>query len=317
MAQRDFYEVLDVARNATADEIKKAYRRLARRFHPDVNPGDKTAEAKFKEAQAAYDALSDPETRKRYDTFGHAGLQGAAAGPNAGASAWSASQAPPGFETVDFHQFFGGGTEGAQAGGGIFDDLLGRFGARRSGSRQGADQEASLLIPFATSIFGGPTNVEIDHDDGSRETLEIRIPIGTMPGAKLRLKGRGAPGIAGGAHGDLTVLVSIEPHKQFRRDNNDLVLDLPVTVDEAVLGAKVDVPTLNGPNVSLTLPPGSSGGQKLRVRGKGVPAHKDMPVGDLFVVVKVMVPKADDDESKRLIREFAERNPMQPRQGLW
>lgn len=322
MAQRDYYEILDVPRDATADQVKKAYRTLARKYHPDVNPGDKAAEAKFKEAQSAYDVLSDPESRKRYDTFGHAGVQGAgAAGPRAGAAEWSASQAGPGFENVDFRQFFGGGAEEAEPGGGIFDDLLGRFGAgrggRRSGPRRGADLEAALAIPFATAVLGGPTSVDFAREDGSREALEIRIPPGTETGAKLRLKGRGAPGEKDAPHGDLTIAVTVSPHPHFRREGDNLLIDLPIAIDEAVIGAKVDVPTLSGSTVSLAIPAGTSSGQKLRVRGKGVPARGDRPEGDLFVSIKVMVPRSADEESRRLIREFAERNPLRPREGLW
>lgn len=321
MTQRDYYEILDVPRDATAEQIKKAYRALARKHHPDVNPGDKAAEAKFKEAQAAYDVLSEPEARKRYDMFGHAGVQGAGAGPRGGAAEWSASQAGPGFENVDFRQFFGGGAEEAETGGGLFDDLLGRFGAgragRRQGPRRGMDLEASLTIPFATAVLGGPTSIELPREGGTREALEIRVPPGTEDGKRLRLKGRGAPGEKGAPPGDLTIEVTVQPHPLFRREGRDLSLDLPISLDEAVLGAKVDVPTLSGSAVSLSVPPGSSSGQKLRVRGKGVPAHGDRPDGDLFVVLKVVVPKSVDEESRKLIREFAQRNPSRPREGLW
>ncbi len=320
MAQRDFYEILDVPRDATADQIKKAYRTLARKHHPDVNPGDKAAEAKFKEAQSAYDALSDPETRKRYDMFGHAGMQGGGGGPRESAQQWSASQAPPGFENIDFRQFFGGGAEAPEASGGMFDELLGRFGSgrgRRSGPRRGADLEATLSIPFATAILGGPTTIEFAREDGTRQSLEVRIPPGTDNGAKLRLKGRGGPGEANAPAGDLTITISVQTHAYFRRDGRDVLLDLPISIDEAVLGAKVDVPMLAGSTVSLNIPPGTSSGQKLRVRGKGVPAHGDKPEGDMFVITKIVVPRNVDEESRKLIQTFAEQNPMKPRENLW
>ena len=321
MAQRDFYEILDVPKDASADQIKKAYRNLARKHHPDVNPGDKAAEVKFKEAQNAYDVLSDAEARKRYDMFGHAGLHGAgAAGPQAGAAEWSARQGGnPGFENIDFTQFFGGGAEHPEAGGGVFDELLGRFGGgrRRAGPKRGPDFESSLSIPFATAVLGGPTTIDFTREDGTRESLEIRIPSGTVSGAKLRLKGRGAPGEKEGMNGDLTITVEVLPHPHFRREGRDLLLDLPIAVDEAILGAKVDVPTLGGSTVSLGIPAGTSTGQKLRLKGKGVPAAGDKLAGDLFVVTKVVVPKGVDDESRKLIQEFAERNPFHPRDGLW
>ncbi len=321
MPQRDYYDILGVPRDATADQIKKAYRHVARKFHPDVNQEDKTAEAKFKEAQSAYDILSDPEKRKRYDAFGHAGLEGmGAAGPRSGASEWSARQAPHGFENVDFSQFFGGGAEEGEVGGGAFDELLGRFGGgrgRRAGPRRGADIEAAISIPFATAILGGPNSIELAREDGTRERLEIKIPPGTETGAKLRLKGRGGSGEKGAPHGDLTITVTVQPHPLFTRDGSNLLIDLPLSIDEAILGAKIEVPTLAGTKVTLSIPAGSSSGQKLRVRGKGVPAHGDLPDGDLFVVLKIVVPKTLDEESRQLIREFAERNPIHPREGLW
>ncbi len=320
MAQRDYYEILGVARDATPEQIKKAYRTLARKHHPDVNPGDKTAEAKFKEAQAAYDILSDPEKKQRYDLYGHAAFEGAgAAGPRSGASEWSARAGGPGAENVDFSQFFGGGVEPGD-GGGMFEDLLSRFGggrARRSGPRRGADLEAAIAIPFATAVLGGSTSIQITRDDGSREPLDFRIPPGTDTGRRLRVKGRGAPGEANAPAGDLTILVEVQPHPLFRREGANLAIDVPITIDEAVLGAKIDVPTLSGSTVGLPVPAGGSSGQKLRVRGKGVPAHGDQAEGDLYVVLKVVVPKNVDDESRRLIREFAQKNPLHPREGLW
>ncbi|MDB5351151.1 MAG: dnaJ 4 [Planctomycetota bacterium] len=321
MAQRDYYEILGVPRDATADQVKKAYRNLARQHHPDVNPGDKTSEAKFKEAQSAYDILSDPEKRKRYDAYGHAGFEGmGAAGPRSGGSEWSARQAPPGYENVDFSQFFGGGTEEGEAGGGLFDEIFGRFGGarggRRAGPQRGADLEASITIPFATAVLGGPTTIDLAREDGSRESLEIKIPPGTESGKKLRLKGRGGKGEKGAPNGDLTITVTTQPDPRFERDHSNLRINLPITIDEAVLGARIEVPTLAGTTVTLSVPAGSSCGQKLRVRGKGVPAHGNQPDGDLFVVLKIVVPKNVDEESRQLIQEFARRNPMHPREGL-
>jgi DnaJ-class molecular chaperone len=320
MPQRDYYEILGVARDATPEQIKKAYRTLARKHHPDVNPGEKTAEAKFKEAQAAYDILSDPEKKQRYDLYGHAAFEGAgAAGPRSGASEWSARAGGPGAENIDFSQFFGGGVEPGD-GGGMFEDLLSRFGGgrtRRSGPRRGADLEASITIPFATAVLGGTTSIQITRDDGTREPLDIRIPPGTEAGQRLRLKGRGTPGEANAPAGDLTILVEVQPHPLFRREGSNLSIEVPIAIDEAVLGAKIDVPTLSGSTVSLPVPAGTSSGQKLRVRGKGVPAHGDQPEGDLYVILRIVVPKNLDDESRRLIREFAQKNPLHPRQGLW
>lgn len=331
MAERDYYEILGVARDASADAIKKAYRGLARKYHPDVNPGDKSAETRFKEAQQAYDILSDAEKRALYDRYGRAAFEGMAAGPRTNAQEWTHRQGNPGFESFDFSEFFGPGgagtTSGASAepgaGAGIFEELLGRMrGDRRGGARPraagprpGRNLEAHLKIPFLTAVRGGETTIELERDH-RRESLVVKIPPGIESGAKLRLRGQGEPGEKGAANGDLTVVVSVEPHPYFARDGRDLSIEVPVTVAEAVLGAKVDVPTLDGLR-SLTVPAGSSSGLKLRLRGQGVPASGDRAQGDLFVVLKITVPRQTDDESRRLIREFGERNPTNPRDGLW
>lgn len=325
MPDRDYYEVLGVARDASPEAIKKAYRALARKYHPDVNPGDKTAEASFKEAQTAYDILSDAEKRSLYDRFGQAAFEGmAAAGPRAGASEWTTQYGTggQGFENIDFSQFFGrgAGTEEA-AGGGIFEEILGRMrggrtGRRPAGARQGRSVEAQVTIPFLTAARGGETTIAIEREDHRHETLVVKIPPGIQTGAKLRLRGQGEGGERGAPPGDLTVTVTVEPHPYFTREGRDLFVDVPISVAEGVLGAKVDVPSLDGLK-SLTIPPGSSSGQKLRLRGQGLPAAGGKTAGDLFVVLKVVVPKTVDEESRRLIAEFSERNPSNPRAGLW
>ncbi|HWE36122.1 MAG TPA: DnaJ C-terminal domain-containing protein [Isosphaeraceae bacterium] len=327
MAARDYYEVLGVSRDATPDQIKKAYRQHARKHHPDVNPGDKKAEALFKEGQHAYDVLSDPEKRKLYDLGGHAAVEGGGGfGPRSGAYEWAAragGPGGPGFETIDIGDLFGHGGEGMgePEGHGLFEDLIGRMrggrsGARARGPRPGQDLEASLTIPFETAVRGGETTIELDRGDGHREPLVVKVPPGTESGARLRLRGKGAPGVHGGPPGSLVVTVEVQPHRFFRRDGRNLIVDLPITIGEASLGAKVDVPTLDGLK-TLTIPPGSSSGQKLRLRGQGVPASGSKPAGDLLVELKVVVPKTVDEESRALIRQFADRNPMDPRAGLW
>jgi curved DNA-binding protein len=330
MADRDYYEVLGVARDATPDQIKKAYRGQARKHHPDVNPGDKKAEEMFKEAQSAYDVLSDPEKRALYDRYGTAAFEGmGATGPRTRASEWTARHAGPGAETFDFSQFFGPGfdPEGGTLGGagaegtGLFDDLIGRIRGSRSSRRTGARRrgrpiEAHLVIPFEAAVKGGETTIEVQRSDGRHERLSVKIPPGTEPGARLRLRGQGEKLDENAEAGDLIVTVSVDPHPYFTREGRDLLLDVPVTVDEAILGAKIDVLTLNGLKI-LAIPPGSSSGQKLRLRGQGVPAYGDKPAGDLFVLIKVLVPKSVDDRSRELIKEFADRNRMNPREGLW
>lgn len=326
MAQRDYYEVLGVARNATPEAIKKAYRGLARKYHPDVNPGDKSAEAKFKEVQHAYDVLSDSDKRSRYDQFGDAAFEGmAAAGPRSGASNFTFHFGEPGYENIDFSQFFGkagrGGAtveEGEEHGGaGLFEDLLGRMrSGQKSRSRAGRPMEAHLTIPFLTAVRGGETTIDVQRGTGQSETLVVKVPPGVDTGAKLRLKGRGEPGAKGTPAGDLTIVIDVEPHPYFRREGRDLLVDVPISVSEAIVGARIDVPTTDGLK-SLTIPAGSSSGLKLRLKGQGVPASGSQPAGDLFVVLKVVVPRRVDDESRRLIEEFARLNPQSPRAGLW
>ncbi len=330
MPDRDYYEVLGVAKGATPEQIKKAYRGLARKHHPDVNPGDKKAEATFKEVQRAYDVLSEPEKRKLYDQFGTAAFEGGGAGPRSGASEWAARAgggAGPGgmggFENIDLGAFFGQGAGGHEAEGGhssIFEELIGRVRGDRGGRRRGQARppratEATLTIPFLTAVRGGETTIEVDRE-GGKESLVVKIPPGVDTGSKLRLRGQGEPEGRGGARGDLTITLNVQAHPYFTRDGLNLTVEAPVSVPEAILGARVDVPTPDGLK-TLTVAPGTSTGQKLRLRGQGVPASKDRPAGDLFVVVKVVVPKAVDEESRRLIEQFAARNPQDPRAGLW
>ena len=322
MPQRDYYEVLGIARDAAPDAIKKAYRAMARKFHPDVNPGDKSAESKFKEVQQAYDILSDQTKRASYDRYGHAAFEGmAASGPRAGGSEWASRYAEPGFENIDISDLLGsfrGSAPGQEADGpSIFEDLMGRVrGGRTARPRAGRTMEANLAIPFLTAVSGGETTISVQHSSGKRESLVVKIPPGIDTGAKLRLKGQGEPGPKGSPPGDLTITIEVEPHPYFKREGRDLQVEVPITVAEAVLGAKVDIPALDGMK-SLTIPPGSSSGQKLRLKGKGIAASGSKPEGDLFVMLKVVVPKTTDPASRRLIEEFAERNPSNPREGLW
>jgi curved DNA-binding protein len=338
MPETDYYEVLGVARDASPEAIKKAYRSLARKHHPDVNPGDKTAEGKFKEVQGAYDILSDAEKRALYDRYGKAAFEGMAAGPRAGAGPqdFNFRAGGPGFESFDFSEFFGPGAAGPSTGqasgggfqeeghGGIFEEILGRMRGGRSAGRRGPQAnagrggrnlEAKLTVPLLTAVRGGETTIEIQRGD-KHEALVVKIPPGIDSGKTLRLRGQGEPGEQGGPKGDLTIHVTVEPHKYFTREGRNLLVEVPITVGEAVLGAKVDVPTLDGQK-SLTVPPGSSTGLKLRLRGQGVPPHADKPGGDLFVVLKVVVPKHSDEDSQALIRQFSDKNPLRPREGLW
>ena len=237
MPDNDYYETLGVARDATPEAIKKAYRALARKHHPDVNPGDKTAEKKFKQVQQAYDILSDPEKRSLYDRYGNAAFEGmAAAGPRTSASEWTARFGEPGYETIDFSEFFGphgqaGGGPGGEGGAGIFEDLLGRMRSSR-GARQrgGRSVEAHLTIPFLTAVRGGETTINVQRGDDKTENLVVKIPPGVDTGAKLRLKGQGEPGPKGGQRGDMTIVITVEPHPYFKRDERNLVVEVPITL---------------------------------------------------------------------------------------
>lgn len=332
MADRDYYEVLGVARDASADQIKKAYRTLARKLHPDVNPDDKTAEAKFKEVQQAYDVLGDTEKRALYDQYGMAGFSGAGPfgphGPRAGGQGTHQS-GPIHFEDLDFSELFRGAQRGASeheaAGGSLFEDLLGRLRGGPSGGktsrpsrspRPGRSVEAELTIPFLTAVQGGTTTISVTREDGHAEILDVKVPPGTESGRRLRLRGQGSAATVGGPRGDLLIRVTVEPHPYFKREGRDLLVEVPLTIGEAVLGAKIDVPTLRGTR-SLTIPPGTSSGQKLRLRGQGVPASGELKEGDLYVIPKIVAPRSVDAESREQIEAFEHRNPLRPRSGLW
>lgn len=303
---RDFYEVLGVPREATADQIKKAYRKLAQKFHPDKNPGDKQAEASFKEANEAHAVLSDPKKREVYDQFGHRGPQfggygGAGAEGASGFPNWSGAGSPQGsFDPAAaeelFRQFFGENPQN--------NDLGGMFGGGRRG--RGArtapppeDLEAEATVSFLTAANGGTITVDV-----GRRKIDVKVPAGIEDGKKLRV-----PAKATGTS-DLYLLVRVAPHEYFRRSSNDVELDVPIGVAEAVLGTAVEVPTVGGDRLTVKVPPGTSGGAKLRLRGKGIAG------GDQYLVFQVAVPKGLDDESRELIEKFAKRNPETPRANV-
>lgn len=300
---RDYYEVLGVARNAAEEDIKKAYRKLARQHHPDRNPGDSQAEKRFKEIQEAYDVLSDKSKREQYDRFGFAGPQGAQGPFGGGQGPFGGGQ---GFEfqginLEDILRQFGGAGGGGGSGGGEASDFFGRSGRRR-GRRAAPPQEAEadLSIPFLKAALGGSVAVQINDQE-----LNVKVPAGVEEGKKLRLSGQ-APG-----GGDLLVRLHIEPHPYFRREGNNVLVEAPISVSEALLGAKVDVPTLDGTFLTVKVPPGASSGARLRLRGKGISG------GDQFVEIKIIAFKPADDRSRELIEELARRNPQEPRAGLW
>jgi curved DNA-binding protein len=302
---RDYYEVLGVKRDASEDEIKKAYRKLARQYHPDRNPGDKQAEANFKEVQEAYDVLSDKARRERYDRFGFAGpeqgMPGGEGGPGGFRFHWGG---PGGGQSVDpemaeelLRQF------GVNLGG---FDLGGMGGGRRTAAGGGRrrrpaaeSQTADVTIPFETAALGGTVSLGVEGHE-----LEVKVPAGIDEGQTMRLQGQ-APG-----GGDLLLKIHIRPHEYFRREGNDILLEVPLSLPEAVLGTKVDVPTLDGTRLTVKVPPGTSSGARLRLRGRGIKG------GDQYIEIKVMVPAPKDERSRELIEEFARLNPQTPRAGL-
>jgi DnaJ-class molecular chaperone len=307
---RDYYDILGVKRDASEDEIKKAYRKLARQYHPDRNPGDKQAETKFKEVQDAYDVLSDKTKRANFDRFGTAepGPQfgGGRAGPGGGSFRWGGG--PGGFQQVDpaeaadlFNQIFGGGLGGGAAPEDLSEILGGRArGGRRRRPEPAPEAEAEVSIPFLTAANGGSVSLRID----SRE-LDVKIPPGVEDGQTLRLQGQAPSG------GNLLVKLRIQPHPYFRREGKDIILTAPVSLTEAVLGARIDMPTLDGSRLTVKVPPGTSSHSRLRLRGKGING------GDQYIEIKIAVPAPKDDRSRELIEEFGRLNPQDPRAGLW
>jgi DnaJ-class molecular chaperone len=316
----DYYKILGVRRDATQDEISKAYRDLARKYHPDMNPDDPSAKKKFQKIQAAFDVLNDPQKREMYDRYGSSFETMGAGGPRT--QTWTAGG--PGeftFEDIDFSQFFGDRFGSSSPGG--FADLFSQFqtaaarGRKKTAYRarqRGADLEQEVTIPFNTSVLGGEIQLRLPRPTGQMETLAVKIPAGIEDGKKIRLRGQGEPGVAGGEPGDLLLTVRVAPHPFFTRRDNNLYVRVPVTLAEAALGAKVDVPTPKG-KVTVSIPPGTSSGAKLRIKGHGV-APKAGPPGDLFVEVQIVLPKNLDEESREAIRRIGERYVENPRANL-
>jgi curved DNA-binding protein len=287
----DYYDTLGVPRTASAEDIRKAYRDLARKYHPDLHPDDDAAKEKFKRVQNAFDVLNDASKREMFDRYGAGfegvspgGSQGGWGGPFPGAGSGGGAE-------IDLESLFGG------AGGG-FEQIFGRAtgggkgGRRRAAARPGQDMQAGIEIPFRLAIDGGKTEMRVERGAGKAETISVTIPQGIPNGARMRLRGQGLPGSGGGAAGDLVLEVRIQAHPVFRRDGDTLEVNLPVTLAEAIAGAKVDVPTPWG-TITLRIPPKTSSGRKLRAAGMGV-RHANGAKGDLIAEVQVMLPDSAD-----------------------
>ncbi len=314
MSDLDFYEVLGVSREASADEIRRAYKKLSRENHPDVKPDDKSAAEKFKRVQEAYSVLSDADKREQYDRYGAAFQQ--AGGPGGRQTHWAQSG---GEGPIDLSDLFGG-----QMGGGGFDfgNIFGGAGRRPGGPqaqawpRRGQDSTLLFDVPFYTAAEGGRQDLHLRHDNKT-ETISIKIPPGVNTGSKIRLSGKGQPGQFGGPAGDLLLNVRVAPHPWFRRDGDNLLLEAPISPAEAALGAKIEIPTLSDGTITLTIPPGTSSGTRLRVRGKGIPNQQSKERGDMMVDIKILVPKELTEETRSFYEQLARNSPQSPRDGLW
>jgi molecular chaperone DnaJ len=311
---KDFYKTLGVSKDVSDADLKKAYRKLARQYHPDSNPGDAAAEAKFKEISEANSVLSDAEQRKEYDQI-------RAMGSGARFSAGGRPGQPGGFEDVFGGMFTQPGARGGQSG--QFDDILGglfgggNFGRSSGGFRgsggptKGRDITTSATLDFMAAIHGDTVKV----DAGGRRPITARIPEGVADGQKIRLAGKGEPSPDGGAPGDLVIQVSVGKHPVFERDGLNLRVDVPVTFVEAALGATIEVPTLDGDPVRLRVTPGTPSGRVLRVKGRGVKTSKGQ--GDLLATVAIAVPSHLPDAARKALDEFAAAMPDEnPRETL-
>jgi molecular chaperone DnaJ len=321
LAKKDYYSLLNVARSATPDEIKKSYRKLAMQFHPDKNPGDKKAEEKFKELSEAYEVLSDPKKREMYDQFGHAGAQGGfggAGGPFGGAGGFGG---------------FGGG--GASSGSGpgqdpfqdIFGDVFSEiFGTRghhhgtgtggpRRRQQRGSDLRYTLNLPFEESALGTEKVISfVRQRSGKDETakLSVNVPAGVKDDQRLKLSGEGdGPATGNGPNGDLYVIIKIQEHPLFKRQDNDITMDLPVSYTDAILGTSVEIPTITGKAV-IRIPPGTHTGQTFRLKGKGFPKVGGFGSGDMLVRLIVDTPEKVSGRQKELLEELSKADGETP-----
>ncbi|QIM15393.1 DnaJ domain-containing protein [Leucobacter insecticola] len=306
---KDFYQILGVSKDADEAELKKVYRKLARTYHPDSNPGDAKAEARFKEISEAYSVLSDREQRSEYDQIRAMGAGGARFTAGGGGG--------QGFEDIFGGMFGGAGGRGQQysyrqGGGQSFEDIFGMFGGAGAprGPQKGRDIQASTTLDFETAVTGKTVTLQ-----AQSRSVKVKIPAGVSDGQKIKVRGKGDPSPNGGPAGDILLTVSVRKHPVFERDGQHLRVKLPVTFSEATLGATVEVPTLGGEPVRLKVPPGTPSGRILRVKGRGVKTSKG--TGDLLAEVQVVVPSHLSEEARAALEAFREVEPKEnPREDL-
>lgn len=309
MAQPDYYKILGVSETATADEIKKAYRKLAKKNHPDVTGGDKAKEAKFKDISQAYDVLSDEKRRGEYDqerknpfaggAGGFSGFPGFGGGRGAGRrTASSGGRSGINLDLEDLLRQGGGGF------GDLFGDRFGGGGGVRAPSR-GADIQTNIELSLPEAALGGEKSFTLEPGSPSERRLTMRIPAGVEDGETIRLSGQGRPSAGGGAPGNLLIKVSVPPHPQFRRKGADIEVDVSIAVDEAILGTSAEIPTLEGTKAKVNIPAGTGSGTKLRLRNKGAGDRKGGR-GDLYGIVQITIPKNLSEEARKHLEQFAQ-----------
>jgi curved DNA-binding protein len=323
----DYYKTLGVSRGASEQELEAAYRKLAQKYHPDLNQDDRSAQDKFKKVQQAYDVLGDAKKREMYDRYGADFERAAAGGPGGfrhggpGGSPFGGGPFAGGsYEEVDLSDILGGGGGGAGFGdffrqftGGARGGPTGGARARRPAT-PGANITHEVTVPFRTAVLGGEARLSIRRAGGKTESITVKIPAGIEDGKKIRLRGQGEASPTGGGAGDLLITVRVSPHPHFTRRGKNLEVRTPITLAEAALGAKIDVPTPQG-TISLTVPAGAASGQRLRIRGHGVASAGSEP-GDLFAELMVVTPTDLSDEEREWIRKIGQKHPSSPRADL-
>jgi curved DNA-binding protein len=304
--KRDYYDVLGVKRDSSEKDIRQAYRKLARKHHPDVNPNDKASEERFKEASEAYEVLSDKDKRAKYDRYGH-DWQFAEQAEAARAQGYGPGGFRRSYTTADYadiEDLFGGGDGGL---GGMFGDLFGRATGRRRGETiPGQDIEQPVTVTLEEAFSGTTRILSMPTPEGTTRRLEVRIPAGVKDGSRVRVASEGSPSPFGGPKGDLYLVVSVAPHKTFERENDDLHIKVPVPLHVAALGGEVEVPTPKGTKLALRIPPETQNGRKIRLANQGVPHLSGTGRGDLYAEVSVVLPTHLSDEERGLFQRLAE-----------